>query len=352
MDLYIAAGGSVSFRKDVQSRTGIYKIMKQKIVTLGGGTGSLMILTGLRDYSDIDVATVLAMADDGGSTGRMREEYGMPSFGGDFRDALVGLAENEALAKVFMHRFEKGKDLKGHSVGNIILLGLFEATKGDIPEALRIAHQILRVRGEVYPSTTESITLGCEYDDGTILESQHEIDNLPLMNGHKVIRAYLKPTPKAYDKALAALRSADKIVLGPGDIYSNIVANLLVEGITDAIKESNAEIIYVCNLMTKFNQTHGWRASNFVKEVQKYLGVEINHVIVNNSPLPEDINQKYQDEKWEMVLDDLSDTDAYNVIRDKLWLEGHEFKRVSSDAVPRSFIRHDPAKIAEIISKL
>ncbi|KXK25854.1 MAG: Gluconeogenesis factor [candidate division WS6 bacterium OLB20] len=323
--------------------------MKQKIVTLGGGTGSLMILTGLRDYAQAEVATILAMADDGGSTGRMREEYNMPSFGGDFRDALVGLAENEELARVFMHRFEHGSDLKGHSVGNIILLGLFEATKGDIPEALKIAHKILRVRGEVYPSTTESIKLGCEYDDGTVLESQHEIDNLPLMNGRKVVRAYLKPSPKAYDQALDVLRNADKIVLGPGDIYSNIVANLLVEGIADAIAESNAQVVYVCNLMTKFNQTHGWRASDFVHEVQNYLKSPIDYVIVNDSDLPEDINKKYEEEKWEMVNDDLGDDSGYKVIRDKLWLEGQEFKRVSSDVVPRSFIRHDPARIAEHI---
>ncbi len=326
---------------------------KQKIVTLGGGTGSLMILSGLRPFEDIEVATILAMADDGGSTGRMREEFEMPSFGGDFRDALVGLAENEQLAKIFMHRFERGKELKGHSVGNIILLGLFEATKGNMPEALKIAHDILRVRGRVYPSTTESIDLGAEYEDGTIVESQNEIDNTTSASARTIKRAYLTPTnPKAYPDAIRILQEADKIVLGPGDLYSNIVANLLVDGIADAINKSKAQKIYISNLMTKFNQTHGWKASDFVAEVKKYLGGELDYVIVNDSPLPEEINKRYADEKWEMVEDDIKTGNGYSVIRDKLWLEGQEFKRVSSDVVPRSFIRHDPEKIAEIIVRI
>ena len=332
----------------------------QKIVTLGGGTGSLMILTGLRPYKRAEVATILAMADDGGSTGRMREEFEMPSFGGDFRDALVGLAENEQLAKIFMHRFERGTELKGHSVGNLILLGLFEATKGNIPEALDIAHDILRVRGKVYPSTTESIDLGAEYEDGTIVESQNEIDNTTGMSPKTIKRAYLTPSnPKAFPAALKIIAEADKIVLGPGDLYSNIVANLLVDGIADAINKSKAKKIYLCNLMTKFNQTHGWKASDFVTEVKKYLGGELDYVIVNNAELPEDLTKKYADEKWEMVQDDMGDSlpavrhgNGVKIIHDKLWLEGTEFKRVSSDVVPRSFIRHDPKKIAKIIVDL
>ncbi|MFQ5493373.1 MAG: uridine diphosphate-N-acetylglucosamine-binding protein YvcK [Candidatus Dojkabacteria bacterium] len=325
---------------------------KQKIVTLGGGTGSLMILTGLRDYKEAEVSTILAMADDGGSTGRMREEYNMPSFGGDFRDALVGLAENEDLKKVFMHRFEHGEELRGHSVGNIILLGLFETTKGNIPEALEIAHRILRVRGKVFPSTTQSVNLVAEYDNGKVLRSQHEIDNLPLMNGHKVIKAYLEPSPKAYEEAIRVIGEADKIVIGPGDVYSNIVANLVVEGIAEAINKSRAKKVYICNLMTKFNQTHGWRASRFAKEVCKYLIGDLDYVILNSSKVPEKILKKYKDEKWEMVEDDLEGTHDFEVIRDKLWLEGKEFKRVSSDVVPRSFIRHDPKKIAKLIVDL
>jgi uncharacterized cofD-like protein len=283
----------------------------------------------------------------------MREQFEMPSFGGDFRDALVGLAENEQLAKIFTHRFERGNELKGHSVGNIILLGLFEATKGNIPEALDIAHKILRVRGKVYPSTTESIDLGAEYMDGTIVESQHEIDNVTSLSPKTIKRAYLTPDkPKAFEEAIRILKAADKIVLGPGDLYSNIVANLLVDGIADAINNSKAKKIYICNLMTKFNQTHGWKASDFVTEVKKYLGGPLDYVIVNNAELPLDLTKKYANEKWEMVEDDLGDSNGIKIIHDKMWLEGTEFKRVSSDVIPRSFIRHDPQKIAEIIVKL
>ncbi|MBD3363044.1 uridine diphosphate-N-acetylglucosamine-binding protein YvcK [Candidatus Dojkabacteria bacterium] len=323
--------------------------MKQKIVTLGGGTGSLMILTGLRKYKEVKVSTIMAMADDGGSTGRMREEFNMPAFGGDFRDALVGLAENESLKDIFTHRFERGKELKGHSVGNIILLGLFEATEGDIPKALDIAHKILRVRGKVYPSTTENIKLVCEYDDGTILDSQHKIDNLPLKNGRRVVDCRLEPQPKAYEEAIKVIKQADKIVLGPGDLYSNVIANILVKGIGEAINKSKAKKIYVVNLMTKFNQTHKMKSLDFVQEVEKYLKGDIDYVIVNNSDLPKKINNHYENEKWFMVQDNIPEDVSYKVIREKIWLEGKEFKRVSSDVVPRSFIRHDPKKIAEII---
>jgi uncharacterized cofD-like protein len=326
--------------------------MTQKIVTLGGGTGSLMLLTGLRSYEDVDVATIMAMADDGGSTGRMRAEFDMPAFGGDFRDALVGLAENESLAKVFMHRFEKGNELKGHSVGNIVLLGLFETTNGDIPKALEIAHDILRVRGKVYPSTTESINLTCEYDDGSILDSQHKIDNTSEKNGRRITNTFLNPQPKAYKEAIEVIMSADKIIMGPGDLYSNVIANILVDGIADAINKSKAKKIYICNLMTKYNQTHGMTSSDFVKEVTKYLKGNLDYVIVNNSPLPDEINEKYAEEQWHMVVDDTDDKSDYKVIRDKVWLEGQEFKRVSSDVVPRSFIRHDPKKLAEITYKI
>lgn len=324
---------------------------KQKIVTLGWGTGSLMLLTGLRKYADdSDVATIMAMADDGGSTGRMRKEFDMPAFGGDFRDALVGLAENEALAKIFMHRFEKWTDLRGHSVWNIILLWLFEATGGNIPQALDIAHKILRVRGKVYPSTTEKVDLVCEYNDGSVLESQNEIDNTRNQAGKKVTNTYLKPSPKAYEKAIEILSEADKIVLWPGDLYSNVVANIIVDGIAEAIKNSKAEKIYICNLMTKYNQTHDFTSSNFVDEVYKYLGCYPDHVIVNNdlSPTGIDIKQ-YESEHRHMVKDDSNGTEPYHIIREKVWLEGKEFKRVKSDVVPRSFIRHDPDKLAEII---
>ncbi len=327
--------------------------MKQKIVTLGGGSGSLMLLTGLRKFKDVQVGTIMAMADDGGSTGRMRDEFDMPAFGGDFRDALVGLAENEELAKIFMYRFERGKELKGHSVGNLILLGLFESAKGDIGKALDIVHNVLRVRGKVYPSTTESIQLCCEYDDGSVLVGQDKIDNSYEKNGHHIARAYLTPQPEAFPEALKILHNADKIVMGPGDLYGTVIANLLVEGIAKGACKSKGKKIYIVNLMTKINNTHGFKASDFVNEIKKYLGCELDYVVVNNSPLPQEINEKYKHEQWYMVEDDLPDrVGKTKVIHDKVWLEGKEFKRVSSDVIPRSFIRHDPEKLAEIIVNL
>ena len=324
---------------------------KQHIVTLGWGTGSLMLLQWLKQHSDhIDISTILAMADDGGSTWRMRKEFHMPAFGWDFRDALVGLSDNDHLANIFMHRFNQGTELKGHSVGNLILLGLWEATGGDITKALEIAHEVLRVQWRVVPSTTDMIDLICTYDDGTVLSSQNAIDNTWGQAGKRIINTKLSPTPLAYPEAISLLRQADKIIMWPWDLYSNVIANILVEGIADAISSSWAEVIYVCNLMTKYNQTHNFTTVDFIEELKKYLGCYPSTVIVNNdfSPLGIDIAQ-YSEEQRQMVRDTTTDNVPYRVIRDKVWLEGKEFRRVASDVVPRSFIRHDPQKLAEII---
>ena len=313
-----------------------------------------MLLTWLRKYADtIDVATIMAMADDGGSTGRMRKAFDMPAFGGDFRDALVGLAENPELAKIFTHRFEKGEGLKGHSVWNLILLWLFEATDWNIPEALNIAHKILKVRGKVYPSTTESIKLQCTYDDGTIIDSQTRIDNSRDMWWHHIIDTKLIPSPKAYQKAIDLIIQADKIVMWPWDFYANTVANILVEGISEALQQSKAQKIFIINLMTKYNQTHGFTTTQFIEEFKKYSWSYPDYVIINNDLNPQGINiDQYASEHREMVKDNTTDASPYIVIKDKVRLEGTEFKRVSSDVVPRSFIRHDPAKLAEIIVEI
>ena len=312
-----------------------------------------MLLSGLREYDDISVGTIMSMADDGWSTWRMRKDLDMPAFGWDFRDALVGLAENESLAKIFLHRFQQWEELRGHSVGNIILLGLFEACDGDIPKALDIAHEVLRVRWKVYPSTVENINLRCTYDDGTILDSQYLIDNSREMWWHHIVHTELIPSPKAFQKALDIIWVADKIVLWPWDFYANTVANILVEGVADAIKASSAKKVFVVNLMTKYNQTHGFTASMFVEELKKYLGIYPDYVIVNNDFHPQHIDvDQYASEKREMVEDDLETTAQYMVIKDKVWREWKEFKRVKSDVVPRSFIRHNPKKLAEIIVSL
>lgn len=277
----------------------------------------------------------------------------MPAFGWDFRDALVGLADNEHLANIFMHRFTQWTELKGHSVGNLVLLGLREATWGDIAQALAIAHDVLRVQWLVVPSTVDAIDLICTYDDGTILHSQNAIDNTRWQAGKRIVHTQLSPTPTAYPEAIALLQQADKIILWPWDLYSNVVANILVDGIADAICSSSAQVIYVCNLMTKYNQTHNFTSVDFVEEIKTYLGRYPDVVIVNNDFSPAGIDvEQYREEHRQMVQDTTSETLPYRVIRDKLRLEGQEFRRVASDIVPRSFIRHDPAKLAEIIIKI
>lgn len=330
----------------------LQKDVPVKILTIGGGKGQSTILQGLKERVEfIRLSAIVSMVDNGGSTGRLSEELGIPPFGGDFRDVLVALSNNKQVADLFHHRYEHGEEIRGHSVGNLILLGLLEQSEWNIPKAIDIAKEILNINAEIYPSTLDIISLVAKYDDGTVIQGQDEIDNNLEKKYHTIEEIYTEPEGQAYTEAIKAIKSADLIVLCPGDLYGSLLCNVVIPGIKDAIKDSSAEIIYITNLMTKINQTHGWKTSQFIDEVAKYLPRKIDYAVVNTGTLPKETNEKYLSEKWEMVENDI-DEDEYKgtkLLKGEVWYEGKEFKRVSSDVIPRSFIRHDPDKIAEKI---
>lgn len=305
----------------------------KKVVVIGGGTGVFTVLTGLREYPDLKLSAIVSMADDGGSTGVLREEFGtLPT--GDIRRALVALsgANREILSELFNYRFDKNSSLKGHTVGNILLTALEKIT-GSFPDAIAEAVKILNVKGRVIPVTLSQAKLVAELSDGTRIFGETNID-IPKHDAKKRIeKLSLRARASANPTAIKEIKSADAIILGPGDLYTSIIPNLLIDGITDAIKNSRGKIIYNVNIMTKFGETNEFKASDFVKEIEKYLGKNIINLITINTKHPTGkIVERYKKENVEFVENDLA-TD----------------KRVVSGDFLRNgmFLRHDAKKLAK-----
>lgn len=309
--------------------------MSKNVVFIGGGTGGFTVLTGLKEYP-YKLSAIVSMADDGGSTGVLREEFGtLPA--GDIRRALIALSgsNKKVLSELFNFRFEESSSLKGHSMGNLLLTALEKIT-GDFGSALDEAVKILNVKGKVIPVTLNSTRLFATLSNGKIIEGETNID-IPKHDGSLTIKnIYLNPSVSANPKALDAIKKADVIVLGPGDVYTSILPNLAVDGIVDAIKNSKAKLIYNVNIMTKFGETNNFKASDFVATMEEYLGKgQIDVITVNVEKPHGKIVERYEKENVEFVQNDLQN--------DKRLVTG-DFLR------DRMFLRHDSEKLAKTLA--
>lgn len=312
-------------------------MIMEKIVVLGGGTGSYTVLRGLKNYNTALVA-VVSMMDSGGSTGKLRDEFGfLPP--GDARRCLLALSPDLGmLRKLFEYRFSKGDGLNGHSLGNLFLTALRDIT-GKEEHAIQEASKILNVKGQVFPVTTNNCQLGAILENKQVIVGETNID-IPRHNPKlKIKKLFLVPKPKAYENALKAILKADKIVIGPGDLYTSVLPNLMVVGIKQAIKKSKAKKIYVCNIMTKHGETTDFKASDFVNEIEKYLGKDvIDYVICNNKKPSKELLGRYEKEKAEFVELDLS---------------AKRFKIKKANLLDDiNLARHDPDKLAKTIINL
>lgn len=326
----------------------------KKVVSIGGGTGSHTVLSGLKNKK-LDLTAIVTCADSGGSTGRLRDEFGYLPVG-DFRMALVALAdtngENDVLRELFLYRFEKGSGLTGHNFGNLLLTALSDLFKSE-EKAFEYASKILRVRGKVLPITNEPVTLIAEYEDGKIVIGENHIDQ-PHKNHDgtkKIINLSVQPDVRVGKRAKNAILDADLIVLGPGDLYTSTIANLAVKGVPLSIKKSKAKVVFVMSLINKYGQTYGFNMSDHVEEIKKYLGKYPDVVLVNTDRLPKSILKRYKEENGFPPKDDLSYNSDYRLVKRKL-LAGEVVKRKTGDTVKRSLIRHDSEKLANILSKL
>ena len=255
----------------------------KKIVVIGGGTGSFMVLTALRDYP-VALSSIVSMADNGGSTGRLRDQYGvLPP--GDVRRALVALYDaGPTLRQLFNYRFSGG-DFNKHSFGNIFLSALEKIT-GSFADAVGVASKILNIKGRVIPVTLGNVSLCARLADDRVIRGETDID-VPRHDPRIPIKEiWLEPHVSINPEARRAILEADMIVIGPGDIYTSLIPNLLVKGAAEAIRKSKAKKVYVCNLMTKFGETHDFKAQDFVNTVEKYLGRGVLNYAVFNTRKP------------------------------------------------------------------
>lgn len=317
----------------------------KKIVVIGGGAGTSVVLRGLRDFP-VSLSAIVSMMDSGGSTGRLRKQYGvLPP--GDIRQSLVALSHARAdIQKLFLYRYSSG-DLKGHNVGNIILSTL-EQIAPDYAASIKLAANILHVEGEVIPVTTDKVQLCAEYEDGEVIADEHLIDSAK----HKSVRikkTYLVPVAQATPESLIAIKNADYIIVGPGDLYTSLIPNLLVKNIANEIRQSRAKVILIPNLMTKRGQTTRYTATDHIADVEQYMGKKADYILVNSEVIPEDIVTFYKKYREHVVRDTLDQN--RNVYRKHL-LNDQIFEKAKSDRAKRSFIRHDSKKIGSAIMEI
>jgi uncharacterized cofD-like protein len=328
---------------------------KKRVVVIGGGTGTHTVLRGLRGYADVlDIAAVVSMADSGGSTGRLRDEFGFLPIG-DVRNALTALASEgdtseDLLRQLFLYRFEKGNGLSGHNFGNLFLTALTDIL-GNEEAAIEAASRILKVSGRVVPVTTSNVQLVATYDDGTVVVGENDIEESVLYKDEsRIVSLALTPAATLSEAAAAVIRSADLLVFGPGDLYTSVLANCVVEGFKEVVAESQAHIVYVCNLMSKRGQTVGMHAAEHIAEIERHIGRVPDTALINTATFRSDLLQKYSEEGDHPILNNCTG-DTCTIAALPLVSE-EEVRLTSGDMVKRSLIRHDSDVLAAELLKL
>ena len=328
-------------------------IVGKRIVTIGGGTGGFTVNRGLHSYPVYPIA-ICTVFDSGGSSGILRDEFGsLPQ--GDIRRCLIALSgdEQETVRQLFSYRFENGarptSTLKDHSLGNLLLLAA-EKTWGSV-EGIRRISRLLGVHGEVLPISTDDATLCAFLNDGTIVRGETNIDLRPLDDERVIGKIWLEPGAIISREAAEAIASADVIVFGPGDLYSSIIPNLLVKGLADAIRNSKAQVVFVVNLMTKWSETRGFGAADFVKTFLSYdIGREkLDAVILNDSPIPPELIELYaKKDKSEPVL---CTPQAIEELRKYAHFVG-QGDLLSKNGLQQQLVRHSIKRLARSIVEL
>jgi uncharacterized cofD-like protein len=318
----------------------------KKITVIGGGTGTFVVLSGLKNYS-LDLSVVVSMMDSGGSTGRLRDQLGiLPP--GDLRQCLVALSDAPILwRKLFLYRFEKG-DLEGHNFGNIFLAAL-EKVSNSYNEAIETVSYVLKTKGKVIPVTFDKLHLVAEYENGNKVTGESMIDENHLEKS-RIKKAYLQPQGKVNPWAIKSIEESDFIVIGPGDLYTSIIPVLLVDGVSQAIKKSRAKIVYIMNLMTKSGQTTNYKATDHLKDLVNYMGRGPDYILINNSNISPDVLAIYERYNEVKVENDL-DKNGYKIVEKDL-LDNKKIEKVSADILYRSILRHDSEKVAQELKKI
>ncbi|MDP2927861.1 MAG: YvcK family protein [Candidatus Omnitrophota bacterium] len=306
-----------------------------RIVTVGGGTGLSVLLSGLKNYTS-NISAVVTVADSGGSSGRLRQQFDvLPP--GDIRNCLVALADAPTLMRdLFQFRFDANSEFSGHSFGNLFITVMTRLT-GDFEKAIKETSKVLALRGQVIPSTLGDVTLVAHYSDGSMVVGE---DQIPRAR-KSINRVSLTPEqPLATPDALKAIKEAQIIVLGPGSLYTSIIPNLLVKEITEEIAKSEAIKVYVCNVMTQPGETDGYSVSDHIKALLKHSHEQIlDYCVVNNGEVPSEILKRYSQDNSLLVVND----------RKKIENLGVRVVEEDFSMIADGVIRHDAEKLAKII---
>ena len=275
-----------------------------KIVTLGGGSGQFALLSGLRDLEHIDITAVVSMVDSGGSTGRLRDEFGiLPP--GDILKCIVALSPHREMARgLLLKRFIEDRRLKGHNAGNLLLAMLSRYTES-FPAGVQALAEILDVRGRILPVTIDQATLVAELTDGTRIFGEEAIDVPRGTQREKIRDVFLVPhhsdSISVYPPVIDAAWWADYIIIGPGDLFTSIIAGLIVPGVKEAFQKSRAKVLYVLNIMTKFGETHNFTGWDFVSRLEGFMGREVDGILYNTVRPDEPLIAQYRKQKAEFV---------------------------------------------------
>lgn len=335
-------------------RTFFTPMKPKRIVTIGGGTGSFTLLAGLKKFP-VELSAIVSMADDGGSTGVLRDELGvLPP--GDVRQCLVALSESsEKMRELMNYRFKEG-ELKGHSFGNLFISALEKMNKG-FAKGVEEAMDILKVKGEVIPVTEMDAELELTLSDGTVLHGENEINHSIEIREKGAGKLRFTRRVRAYEKALRRVKEADIIVIGPGNLYCSLLPNLIIRDFADAVRKSRAMVVYVANLTNKKGQTDGWSVDEYVMEIERRIGKgRIDFVIWNAEEPPRELIRKYERKEGRNILirfDGMGQDRTYRVVcADVVSRKAPNMDWSDAIASTRAFIRHDSDRLARVIMYL
>jgi uncharacterized cofD-like protein len=321
------------------------------IVVIGGGTGSFTLLSGLKTYVT-DITSLVNMSDDGGSTGKLRDELGvLPP--GDVRQCLVALSKSEKLRDLFSYRFNEGS-LSGHSFGNLFLSAVEKMTDS-FSEAVELAGNLLRIQGRVIPITTDSIHLVMTDSDGNVTKGEYKIGNMNFGENRRP-KISIEPNVSISKEAKSAIANADIIVIAPGNLYGSLAPPLVTGGMMSALKSAKAKIVYVCNLVTKPQQTDGFMVHDYTDEIERFIGTPVlDYVIFNtDEPTPAMLKKYTHDGEYPVGFDlEVMDSKHYQAIGLPL-IDTEPIRHNTNDKIShnRSLIRHDSDQVARQLMKI
>jgi len=329
-------------------------VKRKKIVIIGGGTGTYSILLGLKKYP-VNLSVIITMMDSGGSNRVIRDEFGLlPT--SDIRQAIVALSSentDDVLRKLFTYRYTKGVGIEGMTFGNLFMAALTDIY-GTQEKAIEKTKELLDVEGDIIPITYDDAHLIARYSNGRQVLGEHQIDQPCKENlGHRIVELEVVPQATINPKAVKAIKEADLVVFGPGDLYTSVLSNLVIGGVAEALRKTKAKKVFVLNLMTRHGQTDNYTARDHIKEVERYVGDGVIDVcIINKSKsFPKGVLVRYRQENAHPVEDDLDGGGIKKVIRGD-FISKVVYEKSKSDKLTRSLIRHDPEKLARAVISL